>query len=254
MNKYSLFYINVITCFLLLFCCSYTFAAENNTLELKAEHLYAEADYSGALSIYSEMYKSSKNNVNLLYNIGNIYYRLNDTGKAICFYLKALKYAPKDPEIKFNLNLARERTVDKTASKSQPSFIKKLLLLPSLSLNIFLSIFLLLLTLFSSLVFFISRAKRGELFRNLFIVSTILLTAWSLMLSLKFFQEFSITNGVVISKKAEVKSGPSLTLSTLFFIHEGTVFRIIKKTNGWSKIRLENNFTGWVNDKNFWKI
>ena len=51
---------------------------------------------------------------------------------------------------------------------------------------------------------------------------------------------------VVIEKKVAVKSGPSKTLATVFFIHEGVDCKVLKQLEGWVEVRFENGFVGWV--------
>ena len=71
---------------------------------------------------------------------------------------------------------------------------------------------------------------------------------------LKVKEEFFNEKGVLISKKVTVKAGPSSGLSTVFFLHEGTTFKIKKQRELWTEIELDNGFSGWILKKDYWKI
>ena len=58
-------------------------------------------------------------NGRLFYNIGNIYFRLGDTGKAILNYRRAERFIPNDVNLQQNLNYARSRCVDRIDPKPQ---------------------------------------------------------------------------------------------------------------------------------------
>ena len=162
--------------------------------------------------------------------------------------------APENKDIKANLKKARSEIVDQTIN-AKGSLIKKFVsIIDSFSFNIFLMAMITLVSIFniSTLVYFFW--KKSELTKNIFFVTVVLFFIYLLPFGFKTQREFFIESGVIISKKVEVKSGPSQTLSTLFFIHEGTEFQILQTTRQWIKIKLENGFVGWINEDNFWKI
>lgn len=53
----------------------------------------------------------------LFYNLGNAYYKNNQIGKAIYNYELAHKLMPNNEDIKTNLQIANEKTIDKIESK-----------------------------------------------------------------------------------------------------------------------------------------
>ena len=65
-------------------------------------------------------------NGRLFYNIGNIYFRLGDTGKAILNYRRAERFIPNDINLQQNLNYARSRRVDKIEPKPQTQVLRTL--------------------------------------------------------------------------------------------------------------------------------
>lgn len=57
-----------------------------------------------------------------------------------------------------------------------------------------------------------------------------------------------LVDAVVMPSKVALKSGPSFALDTKVFLYSGTVVNIQAKRNGFSKISLENDIEGWLDD------
>ena len=67
-----------------------------------------------------------------------------------------------------------------------------------------------------------------------------------------YFQQPSYA--MIFSNKVTVYSGPSKTQKTLFYIHEGVDFELMKESNQWANIRFSNGLSGWVELKYIHKI
>src|SRR5687767_11475296 len=80
------------------------------------EALYKKGQYQEAAVAYEKLLAAGESAA-LLYNIGNCYYKLNNWGKAILYYEKALVHAPTDADILFNLRMANEHTSDKSVTE-----------------------------------------------------------------------------------------------------------------------------------------
>lgn len=59
----------------------------------------------------------------LYYNLGNSYYRTDNITRAVLNYERALLLAPGDADIRFNLQMARSKTIDKITPKSEMFFV-----------------------------------------------------------------------------------------------------------------------------------
>ena len=75
--------------------------------------LYEKGDYRGAEKLYEDLIKSGVVNSALYYNAGNASFKTGSTGKAILYYERALRIAPRDEDIKQNLRYISSVTVDK---------------------------------------------------------------------------------------------------------------------------------------------
>lgn len=64
---------------------------------------YAAGDYAGAVQAYETQIRRGEFGANLFYNLGDAYYRLDDRGRAILNYRRALLLEPAHPEAAANL-------------------------------------------------------------------------------------------------------------------------------------------------------
>lgn len=79
----------------------------------EAESAYAKEDYSKAIELYEGLLKSNGESAAIYYNLGNAYYKSGKTAPAILNYERALLLEPGDSDIRFNLQMARQKSVDK---------------------------------------------------------------------------------------------------------------------------------------------
>lgn len=95
--------------FLLLFTSLLAVASGSKTTADSAHVFYDKKQYKKAAALYEKLVASNPRDAAALYNLGNTYYQLNKNGKSILCYEKALKIAPGDEDIRYNLQLARAR-------------------------------------------------------------------------------------------------------------------------------------------------
>jgi len=86
-------------------------------LQSKAEKAYNNKNYKEAIDCYESFIKEGLSSYKLHYNLGNAYYKNNEIGKAIYNYELANKLQPNNRDIKTNLKIANEKTIDKIESK-----------------------------------------------------------------------------------------------------------------------------------------
>ena len=78
-----------------------------------AETAYASEQYDRAVELYESVLKTYGDSYELYYNLGNSYYKTGKIAHAILNYERALLIKPGDNDIRFNLEMARQQTVDK---------------------------------------------------------------------------------------------------------------------------------------------
>ena len=79
----------------------------------EANQYYADGKYNEAIAAYEEVLAGNYESAALYFNLGNAYFKVNNIPSAIWNYEKALKLDPTDEDIRFNLDLANSRMIDK---------------------------------------------------------------------------------------------------------------------------------------------
>jgi len=70
---------------------------------------YAAGKFKSAVDGYESLVKAGQWNPSLFYNLGNAYFRIDNFGRAILNYERALALDSNQPEAKANLELVRDR-------------------------------------------------------------------------------------------------------------------------------------------------
>ena len=99
-------------------------AQDADSLFVAANKSYQQENYMEALEFYQKIEKSDLQSAALYFNMGNIYYKTNQVAPAIYYYEKALKLAPNDKDIQFNLKFAN-RMMDQRLSFLSPKSLAK---------------------------------------------------------------------------------------------------------------------------------
>ncbi len=66
---------------------------------------YGEGEYREAAELLESVLAERPRDPNLLYNLGNAYYELDERGKAVAYWIRALRLRPRDRDARFNLRL-----------------------------------------------------------------------------------------------------------------------------------------------------
>jgi tetratricopeptide (TPR) repeat protein len=89
------------------------FALDNRQTITQANKAYTDGLYNNALELYKQVLKEGYESADLYYNIGNVYYKMNDFTSAILYYEKAKKLNPGNEDIEYNLKVANSKIADK---------------------------------------------------------------------------------------------------------------------------------------------
>lgn len=215
-----------------------------------ADSAYAREQYQQAIKDYNELLKGGVS-ADLYYNLGNAYYRSGNITRAVLNYERASLLSPGDPDIRFNLQLARSKTPDKITPESEMFFVtwyRSLVNLMSVDgwgitalWSLGLSVVLALVYLFASRLW---QRKVG-------FFGSVALVVLFLFSNLFAYQQTKLLKNrkgaIVTALSVTVKSTPSAGGTDLFVIHEGTKVDIEDGSmEGWKKIRLADGREGWL--------
>ena len=234
-----------------------SFVSASAQTKAEADSAYVQERYEQAISLYNKLLETGAS-ASVYYNLGNAYYRTGDMAHAILAYERAYLMEPGDADIRFNLQLARTKTIDKIVPESEMFFI----------------------TWFRQMIDWYSADQWGRavvVCFALFVVSLLLYffagrMLWrkvgfgvgvcTLILAVLFhifaYQQQQLlvrTHAIVMSSSLTVKSTPSTSGTDLFVLHEGTKVEITDDTmKDWKEIRLADGKVGWVPVKTIERI
>ena len=216
----------------------------------EADSAYAQGHYQQAARDYEALLKKGVS-TDLYYNLGNAYYRMDEMPRAVLNYERALLLSPGDADVRFNLQMARSKTVDKITPESEMFFVTwyhSLINLTSVDgwaqmalIALAVAIVLALLYLFASPVWMRKVGFFGALaMLVLFVAANFFAYAQK--------QSFVRRSGAIIMAPAvTVKSTPAEQGTDLFILHEGTRVDITDGTmRQWKRIRLADGKEGWI--------
>ena len=76
----------------------------------KANTLYKDGKHAEAAEAYLELSQTGVS-ANLLFNMGNAYFKAGELGRALAAYQRALHLAPRHPDIMVNLRIAQRKAL-----------------------------------------------------------------------------------------------------------------------------------------------
>ncbi len=210
----------------------------------------AENAYQEALMRFKRLVdEGGIRNGKLYYNIGNVYFRMGDLGRAILNYRKAQLYIPNDVNLIQNLQYARSRRAENFARESGPGVLRNVLLfwhydlatwLRALLFSIFFVVFWLLLI--------IRLFKQKLAPRTAVVICAVLMLMFGGSLIYESIATQAVQEGVVVDREVLARKGDGETYQPTFKdpLHAGVEFELVEKRNGWLHIALPNGARTWI--------
>ncbi|MDR1644345.1 MAG: tetratricopeptide repeat protein [Tannerellaceae bacterium] len=249
--KANLLYIKRI--FLLLCLQGIVCASAQEEVLKEAEKSYTQEKYIEAIEQYKEILTTYGESAEVYYNLGNAYYKANKIAPAILCYERASLMDPGDTDIRFNMEMAKQRTIDKIEPVGNFFLLKWFDLIQNMGavdswakiglVNFLLFIGCLFLFFFSRWV----RMRKIGFYMGLLFLICVIIT--NIFAKNQKRELISHTHAIVFSPTVTVKSSPNQSGTDLFILHEGTKV-LIKSTLGeWNEIELEDGNVGWMPGK-----
>ena len=231
--------------------------AQESTLK-EAEEAYAKEDYSQAIELYESVLKSYGESAMVYYNLGNAYYKAGKVAPAILNYERALLLNPGDSDTRFNLQVARQKTVDKIEPIGEFFLTRWIGTVEDVYsadgwakwgvASFLLFIGCLVLFFFSKWI----RLKKIGFFAGIcFLLISLVANLFADSQQDKLLHR---ADAIVFASTVTVKSSPDASGTDLFILHEGTKVTIKSTLGEWSEIQLEDGNVGWMPSKEIQQI
>ncbi|MDR0836573.1 MAG: tetratricopeptide repeat protein [Tannerella sp.] len=222
--------------------------------ELKAaETAYTAEQYDKAAEIYESLLKNYGNSYEVLYNLGNAYYKAGKVASAVLNYERALLIKPGDGDIRFNLEMAKQMTIDKMEPKNEfflMQWFRSVQNMIGVDSWATVGIFCFVMFIVCLVLFFFSKWMRMRKLGFYVGILLFIMVIFANVFAYNQKKELVDRRGaIVFTPTVTVKSSPDNSGTDLFVIHEGTKVFIKSAIGDWNEISLEDGNVGWVQKK-----
>ena len=208
---------------------------------------YQSRIYQNAKASLEKVLENNWESPELYYNLGNVYYRLNDISGAVWAYEMCLHHDPTHEDAKFNLKLVNVNVKDRIAIPEAPIYLKlymgiKERFTPNEWVKITLGLFVLFLLFVLVRKFwgYVWLLNFSENFMLILICITFLFSLHSI------WSDSNISQGIIYTQSVDVLSEPNTQSITLFQVHEGLKVSITQNSRKWVEIELIDGKSGWI--------
>ncbi len=215
-----------------------------------ADDCYRKGNYQQAIIDYNDLLKQGVA-PDILYNLGNAYYRTDNLTHAILCYERALLLSPGDKDIRFNLQFANSKTIDKITPRDENVFAtwyKSVVNFTSVDRWAKTSITCIIAALLLMLIYLFTDSVASR--KAGFYGSITFLAAFALTTLFAWQQKSAFENrtgAIVLMPSVSVKTSPVNNSGDAFVLHEGTRVDITDNgMKGWKAIRVGDGREGWI--------
>lgn len=215
-------------------------------LHERALHLYEEGEYEQAVSALNEVLAAGVDDPVVHYNLANSWFKAGRLGFSIYHYRRALALAPRDEDVRANLEYARFLALDSIDAQARTDTkvdgwldritTDEVLLLPGL---------LWMLAGVSAVIWQLTGAPGSRWKR----VAGTFATLWAASIVLAVVVDRRATRldeAVVLSHETTVRNGPGDSFDTAFLLHEGAECVVEGERGSWTEISLPGELRGWI--------
>ncbi len=210
-----------------------------------ANKLYEQGKFADAATQYEAIRQSGMASPALYFNLGNALFKSANIGRALTAYRQAAQLAPRDPDVRANLQFARNQVQGPTRRAGR---VERGLAALSLNEWTMLATGALWLT-FTALVLGQLRPNLARTLRSLTIGAALATVIFGGCLVGALAHQVGAESAIVTSKEVTVRNGPFDESPTAFTAHDGAELRVLDQKNDWLQVTDDNRHTGWLKRK-----
>ena len=207
-----------------------------------ANKLYEEGKFAEAASAYDTLAKSGQCSAALYFNLGNAYFKSGQIGRAIAAYRQAEQITPRDPDLRANLQFARNQTPSPTLLPTRWQRWLGRLTLNEWTLLAAGAVWLWLLLL----AVLQWRPALKPVVRMYVLSLAILACLLCACAAASLCQTRFSPTAIVITRETAVRYGPLAESPTAFTVHDGAELRILDQKDEWLQVSTDPRRVGWL--------
>jgi tetratricopeptide (TPR) repeat protein len=214
---------------------------------LQANKLYEEGKYSQSAAIYEELLRAGHVSPAIYFNAGNAWFKTGQIGRAIYDYRRAWQMAPRDPDIRANLGIARAKAGASGASLPGSRWTRwvALVTLNEWAWSASAAAALFFLVLAGRQISPAFGKSTGGVAGLLAAASIWLLICLGLSINQELLEQFAI----VIVPESVARWGPDAGYKSAFTAHDGAELLVLKQTEDWLEVSDPTRQIGWLKKK-----
>jgi tetratricopeptide (TPR) repeat protein len=228
----------------LMLCAGRLLAAGVSDKFSDANQFYAEGKFAEAAKGYQAILSSGTVSPNLFFNYGDAEFKTGNLGRAIAAFRQAELLAPRDAEVRANLEFARNQVQGTTLHESRWEDC-----LSALTLNEWTALaaiaFWLAFALFAAIQIrpALKNPLRGVA-RCTAVAAILLCACLGIAAAIHSSKQFA----VVVMPDAVTRSGPFDDAQNAFAVHDGAELPVLDRHGGWVEVSDATGRTGWMLD------
>ena len=214
----------------------------------QANRLYEQGKFADAATGYQQLIALGHTSATVYYNLGNAWFKAGHLGRAVAAYRRAQELAPRDPNIRFNLDFARQQVTGSNAPA--PRLWERAL--RGLTLNEWSALAAVAFWLcFALLILREWKPAWRRPLRSYAIAAGSLAILFIALLGIATYQGANASEAVIVTQQAVVRFGPLEDSRVQFQLRNGAEVEIVgRKENGpadaWLQVRDGANRIGWL--------
>lgn len=207
-----------------------------------ANKLYEEGKFAEAAAAYETMTKAGQASAALYFNLGNAFFKSGQIGRAIAAYHQAEQLTPRDPDLRANLQFARNQTPSPTLSPTRWQRWLGRLTLNEWTVLAAGAVWIWLLLL---AVLQWRPALRPPL--RAYVLSIAILAVLLCSCAAAALRETRFTRtAIVITRDTAVRYTPLPESATAFTVQDGAELLVLDQKDEWFQVNAGPRRTGWL--------
>jgi len=209
----------------------------------QANTLYAQGEHAQAAEAYLKLIGTGKTSAALLFNLGNACFQCNQLGRAIASYRRALELAPRDAELRANLQFVRNRVNSKATVRS-PRWTAWSTWLTLDEWTVVTAVLGWL--WFGMLTLGQWRKDWRQLVSGYTAMVGLAMGLCALGLAARAYERLGGNAGIIVTPDAMVRYGPLDESRSFYSLTDGTEVAVLDRQDRWIQVRDASRRIGWL--------
>lgn len=207
-----------------------------------ANRLYEQGKYTEAAGAYEQILKNGQTSAAVYYNLGNAFFKAGQIGRALTAYQEAERITPRDPDLRANLQFARNQVQGPTwVTPWWKRWVGKLTLNEWTGLaGALLWVWLMPLGLMQ-----LRPTLKPALKNYAFLGAGAFALACALMVVSRIENQAGRA-AVIIAREAVVRQGPLEESKSTFSLRDGAEVQVLDHKDDWVQVTTDPRRIGWV--------